>query len=586
MRRDLFLSSNPLVDNDSPYFGVPLSVALNEASAKISILTSEDSSAGLCYGEIPVVVAKCGVFLKNNGLEIEGIFRVGGRLKRLKELQQIFNTGPDYGRHMLWDGYTVHDAASILRRYLNALPEPLIPLDFYEKFREPIENRPRIVRYMTYRSDRLAEDRTTPVINPKDKTAALKSESPNPFQESHPSKENQSSNLALAPVSVDPAAAHTSYRKPAPPPANNNRENSSSGLISPIVSENVAHKTCPSSKSQAVPIPMPDKPDPHAILASQLVSKSVTSDDNEDAALSPSGSPPLIAHTDAAEHGQPLTEANITRLNVTGPTTYGNCDEAAEAHGKGPQPSSAHQSEGHPQNISHPPSPAPHAKKHRSYKKLARDVREALEDYKILVDELPTNSKQLLFYILDLLAMVQTNADENLMSARNLAAIFQPSILSHPNHDLNPEEYALSQVVVEFLIQYAYKLLPHQPQEPIVPSPQPLPIPDAPLNKYQDLQTVNTPLPNILDQPGINHEFEITDAELEVSDLRDVPPASKFDTNPELPLLGGHPDTPEPHPQSRSRSSTTGKVQIHVSGPAAAPVPGSDIHIPLSAPLS
>jgi hypothetical protein len=32
----------------------------------------------------------------------------------------------------------VHDAASVLRRYLNAMPEPIVPLDLYHEFRAPM----------------------------------------------------------------------------------------------------------------------------------------------------------------------------------------------------------------------------------------------------------------------------------------------------------------------------------------------------------------------------------------------------------------------------------------------------------------
>ncbi|GMF04833.1 unnamed protein product [[Candida] boidinii] len=46
------------------------------------------------------------------------------------------------------------------------------------------------------------------------------------------------------------------------------------------------------------------------------------------------------------------------------------------------------------------------------------------------------------------------------MPAKNLAAVFQPSILSHTDHDMSPEEYALSSLVIEFMIQYSYKILP------------------------------------------------------------------------------------------------------------------------------
>lgn len=40
------------------------------------------------------------------------------------------------------------------------------------------------------------------------------------------------------------------------------------------------------------------------------------------------------------------------------------------------------------------------------------------------------------------------------MPSKNLASIFQPGILSHPAHDMAPEQYKLSQEVVEFLIDY------------------------------------------------------------------------------------------------------------------------------------
>src|SRR5271155_3170014 len=70
--------------------------------------------------------------------DVEGIFRLSGSAKRIKDLQHIFNLPPKYGKGLDWTGYTVHDAANILRRYLNRLPEPIVPLTFYEQFREPL----------------------------------------------------------------------------------------------------------------------------------------------------------------------------------------------------------------------------------------------------------------------------------------------------------------------------------------------------------------------------------------------------------------------------------------------------------------
>lgn len=46
---------------------------------------------------------------------------------------------PDnYGQDLDWTPYTVYDAADVLRRYLGQLPEPVVPLSFYEAFLEPI----------------------------------------------------------------------------------------------------------------------------------------------------------------------------------------------------------------------------------------------------------------------------------------------------------------------------------------------------------------------------------------------------------------------------------------------------------------
>ncbi|ODV62527.1 RhoGAP-domain-containing protein, partial [Ascoidea rubescens DSM 1968] len=107
--------------NQQNVFGVTLERSIQIAPAKISVASNNPNEL-LEYGKIPIVVAKCGNFLKLNGLDVEGIYRLGGSAKRVKSLQLIFNTPPDYGKKLDWNGYTVHDAASLLRRYLNSLP--------------------------------------------------------------------------------------------------------------------------------------------------------------------------------------------------------------------------------------------------------------------------------------------------------------------------------------------------------------------------------------------------------------------------------------------------------------------------------
>ncbi|OAA58084.1 Rho GTPase activator [Niveomyces insectorum RCEF 264] len=119
-------------------FGVPLYVSIRYANVAISLI--DESGKSYIYGYVPIVVAKCGVFLKEKATDVEGIFRLSGSEKRIKELKLAFDSPDRYGKGLSWTGYTVHDAANVLRRYLNDLPEPVVPLVFYELFREPLSN--------------------------------------------------------------------------------------------------------------------------------------------------------------------------------------------------------------------------------------------------------------------------------------------------------------------------------------------------------------------------------------------------------------------------------------------------------------
>ncbi|KAL5336565.1 hypothetical protein BJX70DRAFT_276556 [Aspergillus crustosus] len=217
-------------------FGIPLKVSIKYANVAISL--TNDNGESFIYGYVPIVVAKCGVFLKEKATDVEGIFRLNGSAKRIKDLQEVFDSPERYGKGLDWTGYTVHDAANVLRRYLNQLPEPIVPLDFYERFREPLRK------------------------------FQLQAQEKGPTQES-----------------------------------------------------------------------------------------------------------------EAAEHAN------------------------------------------------------------------------AVAAYQQLIRELPPLNKQLLLYILDLLAVFASKADQNRMNSANLSAIFQPGLLSHPQHDMSPDEYKLSQDVLIFLIE-------------------------------------------------------------------------------------------------------------------------------------
>ncbi|CCD22591.1 GTPase-activating protein SAC7 NDAI_0A04340 [Naumovozyma dairenensis CBS 421] len=320
--RDAFLSNKN--DFTGRVFGVSLSKSLSVASAEV-IVQSELVS----FGRIPIVVAKSGAYLKANALETKGIFRIAGNGKRVKELQFIFSSPPDYGTKFNdWDGYTVHDVASLLRRFLNNLEEPLIPLSLYEEFRAPLRERPRILKHM---------------LN---------------HNVSHPKSNNDSSDQV---GKIKEGEKQLSTDEPA----------------------NIEKTT-------------------EAIGAEK---------------------------NDVSQSNEQDTKGN-------------DGDEEKE--------------EGEPDI-----SEEKRKRKIRHKKRLTRDIRAAIKDYESLFTKLSNDSKQLTIYLLDLLSLFARQSQFNLMSGRNLAAIFQPSILSHPRHDMDPKEYELSRLAVEFLIEYSYKLLPH-----------------------------------------------------------------------------------------------------------------------------
>ncbi|KAI9323322.1 Rho GTPase activation protein [Dichotomocladium elegans] len=122
-------------------FGVPLIESVCYARSTVGYV-DEESVKHRRAGIIPLVVAKCGSFLKAHALHIEGVFRKPGGMKRVAALQTIFDDPREsYGLHLNWLGYSVHDAANLLCRYLQRLPEPVIPHSFYEGFRDVMSDR-------------------------------------------------------------------------------------------------------------------------------------------------------------------------------------------------------------------------------------------------------------------------------------------------------------------------------------------------------------------------------------------------------------------------------------------------------------
>ena len=87
---------------------------------------------------------------------------------------------------------------------------------------------------------------------------------------------------------------------------------------------------------------------------------------------------------------------------------------------------------------------------------------------------MPHENQYLLLYVLDLLSFFSRKSDKNQMTAQStftpfstvslalshydilidLATIFCPGLMSHPDHELSPTEHQLSQDVLEFLITH------------------------------------------------------------------------------------------------------------------------------------
>lgn len=68
------------------------------------------------------------------GTDTEHIFATNGNPVRVKQLQDLFEAPPRYGKGLEWDPFTVYDCATVLLRYLKSLPEPIVPYDLYGSF--------------------------------------------------------------------------------------------------------------------------------------------------------------------------------------------------------------------------------------------------------------------------------------------------------------------------------------------------------------------------------------------------------------------------------------------------------------------
>ncbi|XP_028324725.1 rho GTPase-activating protein 22 isoform X2 [Gouania willdenowi] len=80
---------------------------------------------------VPVLVEQCVYFIREHGLNEEGLFRAPGQTNNVRELQDAF----DRGEKPVFDSSTdVHTVASLLKLFIRELPEPVIPFSKYTQF--------------------------------------------------------------------------------------------------------------------------------------------------------------------------------------------------------------------------------------------------------------------------------------------------------------------------------------------------------------------------------------------------------------------------------------------------------------------
>uniref|UniRef100_A0A8C8RAG6 Rho GTPase activating protein 25 n=1 Tax=Pelusios castaneus TaxID=367368 RepID=A0A8C8RAG6_9SAUR len=80
---------------------------------------------------VPILVEKCAEFIREHGMNEEGIFRLPGQDNLVKKLRDAFDAGerPSFDRDT-----DVHTVASLFKLYLRELPEPVVPWLQYEDF--------------------------------------------------------------------------------------------------------------------------------------------------------------------------------------------------------------------------------------------------------------------------------------------------------------------------------------------------------------------------------------------------------------------------------------------------------------------
>ncbi|KAJ6634138.1 Rho GTPase-activating protein 6, partial [Pseudolycoriella hygida] len=80
---------------------------------------------------VPAFFNACISFLLQHGMDVVGIFRVSGSIKRVIQLREDFDSG---NIHEIHSDASPHDVAALLKEFLRELPEPLLCRSLYQGF--------------------------------------------------------------------------------------------------------------------------------------------------------------------------------------------------------------------------------------------------------------------------------------------------------------------------------------------------------------------------------------------------------------------------------------------------------------------
>lgn len=92
--------------------------------------TLEDTLAGR---DLPVLMIKCITYVKERGIDKEGIFRLSGSAVAIEGFKRAFNEGQDVDLNNCLD---IHVVCGLLKQFLRELREPLLTFDLYDIFLE------------------------------------------------------------------------------------------------------------------------------------------------------------------------------------------------------------------------------------------------------------------------------------------------------------------------------------------------------------------------------------------------------------------------------------------------------------------